>query len=253
MRGNSIFFYSCGYNTAILLQHVMISSTLRLCSLLLFLALTSCSQSLVYSPASHVAEKQLQAQQVDFSVGVGMLPETRPLKNLDDATFGGTAAIGYGFTDAFNLTLSGWNVLAKHHANRGGMALSSRVHLANSAGYELFLYPRAALLFDGNEVNGYGVELPINVLKAWSPAVYSYAGVGIAYGTKAFQKETNSKGESAMPHGYGIIGHVGIGWNITSQLRLTGEVNPIYQINGFDDTNNAVVVPSISVGYTPAW
>lgn len=231
----------------------MIPPILRLCSILLLLAITGCSQSLVYSPASHVAEKQLQAQQVDLCIGVGMLPETRPLERIDDATFGGTVAVGYGFTDAFNLTLSGWNVLAKHDASRGGIALSSRIHLTTHTGYELFLYPRAALLFSGNSVDGYGVELPINVLKAWSPEVYSYAGVGIAYGIKSFEKRTNSQHESVLPHGYGIIGHIGIGWNITNRLRLMGEVNPIYQINSFDHVNNTVVVPSIAVGYTPDW
>lgn len=231
----------------------MQSLTIRLFLPLLFLVVTGCSQSLVYSPAIHLAERQLQAQQVELKAGIGLLPETRPLDNLDKATLGATLEVGYGFTDAFNLSLSGWNVIAKNNANRGGGALSSRVALATSTEYDIFLYPRAALLFDGNEINGYGFELPIAVLKPFSKAVYSYAGVGIAYGTKKFSTEKNSQDELLTPHGYGIIGHIGIGWNIIDNLRLTGEINPIYQINSFDDTNNSVVVPSISVGYTPAW
>lgn len=250
----------------------MFSLSTRLLSVLLLLALTSCSQSLVYSPALHLSERQLQAQQVELKASVGMLPETRPLENLDKATLGTTIELGYGFTDAFNLALSGWkawiykrdsdgtftfksgeNAIATYAANRGGLALSSRISLNTNSEYNIVLYPRAALLLDENEINGYGFAIPIVVLKPFSKAVYSYAGVGIAYGIKKFGNESNSQGKSVLPHGYGIIGHIGIGWNIIDQLRLTGEVNPVYQLNSFDNTNNAVVVPSISVGYIPSW
>lgn len=227
----------------------MKSSSIRATLLLVTLLCSGCAQSLLYSPSLHLSDKPLAEKEVELKGGIGLLPETRPLDNLDKTTPGGSLELGYGFTDAFSLYVSGWTSL-EDFGSRSGYALSSRLSLSQSTSHELVFYPRVAILLDGQDINGYGVELPVTVVLPFSPAVYSYAGAGFAYGLKEFAEQTNGNNESRSPQGYGVIGHIGFGWNISNEWRLTGEVSPLYQINTFDDRNDFIVAPAISLGYT---
>lgn len=217
--------------------------------ILLVILCTGCSQSLLYSPALHLSEKPLAEKEVEIKGGIGLLPETRPLDNLDKTTPGGSLELGYGFTNSFSLYASGWTDL-EDFGGRSGYALSSRLSLAQGTSYEVVTTPRVAMLLDGGSINGYGFELPVTVLLPFSPAVYSYVGAGFAYGVKEFEKQTNNNNEQLLPQGFGVIGHVGFGWNISNEWRLTGEVCPLYQINTFDEHNDFILSPGLSVGYT---
>ncbi len=221
-------------------------------------AVSGCS-SLVYTPAVHLSEQPLTKGKIEIQGTVGLLPETRLQDSEHKATLGGSLGAGYGFTDNISLYVSGWLAFSDDMYSRGGWSLSSRVPLLQNERYELLLYPRAALLFYGSGIDGYGAELPLVFLRRFSADVYAYAGAGFAYGTNSFDKierpqpasgVSDSSSERVLPDGYGIIGHIGVGWNITKRLRLTGEVNPIMQINSYDDRSDVMLVPSVGVGYT---
>lgn len=228
-------------------------------------ALVGCSSSLVYAPAIHVSEQPLAAQDVELRAAVSALPETRPHHAEHKTALGGSAEIGYGFTDDFSLYLCGWMAFQNNAYNtvgsaRVGYALSSRIALLRNDRYELLLYPRAAMVFDRSTAEGYGFELPVVFLRRFSQSatgVYAYAGAGFAYGVhnKLVQPPYSAESgeerpEAEYPNGYAIIGHIGIGWNISTKFRLTGEVNPILQINSFEDEKSAIFAPSIGLAYT---
>lgn len=75
-------------------------------------------------------------------------------------------------------------------------------------------------------------------------------GGGLIWGYEYLSKITNDENELKFPFGYGIQGNVGLTYQLSENIRCNLEVNPLYQINTFDDKQNFVISPNISLGYT---
>lgn len=202
--------------------------------------ISSCAQSLIYSPALNLSEKPLKKEEVEFKVKVGAFPETRPyaIERKTSTAFYGS--IGYGFTPNFNLTIGGFS---DSKGNKGGIECLSRICLQNFKDGELIFVPRYQFVF-GDFTTGSGIELPAVYLQRFNSPHFAYFGLGIAYGFENEDMFDNTVNNS--PDGLGVIGHLGYGFSIDSKYDLNFELNPIYQINRYDDKQDFILAPTIS-------
>ncbi len=220
--------------------------------------LTACSPSLMYSPALSLTGNTLKKDQVNLSGGIGLLPETRPHATPDRTAVnpGANMSVAYGFSSKFNLQLNGWIAL-NHNTDlftygrlRTGFSLQSRISIAKQQNNQIDLVPGMAILFDGNTITGYGFEIPIVYLNRINDKIYFYTGGGFAAGTKEFNREKDFFQNQKYPYGMGIIGHLGLGYNIVPNLKTVLELCPIIQLNRFDGGTAYLISPTLSIGYT---
>jgi len=201
-------------------------------------ALSSCSNSIVYSPSLGLSADRLKKDEIDLSGGVAMLAETRP--HLDEATsLGAYLDVGYGFSDKFGLYLSTWRDFDMSF--RGGIELNSRIGLYDAESLSLEVIPRAAMLIDGNILQGYGFNVPVVLIYKYNSKLYGYTGIGPVAGSYL---ERYIKDE----FGYGAMGHIALTYN-WNNFRFGIEVSPIYFYNRYDDRTDFVVSPAINFGY----
>ncbi|MBK8626642.1 MAG: hypothetical protein IPN86_14065 [Saprospiraceae bacterium] len=50
--------------------------------------------------------------------------------------------------------------------------------------------------------------------------------------------------------GFGLLFNTGIVWDISPSLRLNMEINPVYQINTFENNQKFVISSTLGFGYT---
>ncbi len=212
--------------------------------LLNFLAM-SCT-SFVYSPALSLSESQVRGGKFEIKGGVAGLPESSPDNVNKKVSFCVLGEIGLGLSDNININIGGFTEPSEF--NRGGVSFSSRIRLFSYEKSEILTFPKTEILFDGGS-RGYGLEIPFIYLHSFSQKFYSYYGLGFAYGFDGNnKKQQNNQGISKYREGYGIIGHIGLGWNFEKNVRLILELNPIYQINVFDDKKHFLISPTLMVG-----
>ena len=221
--------------------------------LFLVIITASCSRSLIYSPSINPPNQALKEKEIDIQAGAGLLPETRPEEIHGDytSTLGVGAQIGYGFSNKFNMSLKGWGDLeGRSNKFRSGYSLNARFYNDIDPNQRIIFIPKAGIALGGNEISGYALQASgvyqagINNSTGW------YGGVGFIWGFRDLDKELNYKDEMKMPMGFGISGNFGIGWEFTSNLRINCELNPIYQINTFDENSHFILSPTLGVAYT---
>jgi hypothetical protein len=222
----------------------------------------SCSNSLVYSPALNLPVKPIAKENIDFSGGVELLPETRPGEEVSDNfeipnepdpdderygnnTFGYNFQLGYGFSDNFNLYIRGWGDLEyTGEYFRSGYALSSTLTLTDISGStRLMIIPRIGLAIDGNYIGGYGLGMSSAIHHRFTDNFAFYSGLGFVWGFS--EMGTIQDGEN----GIGIIGNVGTAYEIFDSFRINLELSPIYQINLYDDKQQFVISGQFTIGY----
>ncbi|HKK89626.1 MAG TPA: hypothetical protein VJ917_12315 [Saprospiraceae bacterium] len=214
--------------------------------------LTSCSKSLVYSPSINLTNQPIQEKEIDLQGGVELLPEARPeeLKG-NQTTFGLSGQLSYGFSEKFNLTIKGWaDSEGRENLFRSGYSLNGQLIKILSERKRVILIPRIGFALNGNEITGYGLGTSMIYQNSINQNFSWYGGAGLLWGFRYLEKETNNENEEKLPMGFGIVGNLGIGWQLSNSIRLNCELNPIYQINTFDDNAQILLSPSIGIGYT---
>lgn len=214
--------------------------------------LAGCSQSLVYSPAVNIPNKPLREDEVDLQGGVEMLPEARA-ENIGGnmTTFGLSGQVGYGFTDNFNMTVRGWaDIEEREDYSRSGFALNAQFVKQLNLTSSLIIVPRAGIAMYGDAVDGHGFGLSVFYHKELSEKLGFYGGAGGIWGFhQLMEKDRNEKGVVRAQMGFGVISNIGISWQFFDNFRLNCEINPLYQINSFDQNEQFIVAPQIGVGY----
>jgi len=214
--------------------------------------LTGCSRSLVYSPSINLTNKTLKAKEVDLQGGVELMPETRPIALLgNQTTLGLNGQLSYGFSDKFNLTIKGWvDVEGRENLYRSGYSLAGQFVKTISEDSRLIVLPRIGIGLSGNIISGYGLGTSAIYQKSINQNLSWYGGAGLLWGFRYLGTDLNAQNEEKIPMGIGLMGSMGVGWQLSDGLRLNCEINPIYQINTFDENSQILVSPSIGLGYT---
>lgn len=220
--------------------------------LLLASCLISCSKSLVYSPSINLTTKPLKEKEIDVQGGLELLPEARPeALGGSPTTLGLTGQFSYGFTDKFNLSVKAWLDVEEREAfTRLGYSLAAQFIKPMGEGNSLIFLPRIGIALNGSNVNAYGIgasavyQAELNENLSW------YGGLGWLWGFRKLEQMTNDNNEEKLPMGIGLMGNLGLSWQLFDAFRLNCELNPIYQVNAFDENTQFLVAPSIGVGYT---
>jgi len=214
--------------------------------------LTGCSKSLVYSPSINLTNQPIKEKEVDIQVSAELLPETRPEElQGNQTTFGLSGQLSYGFSDKFNLTVKGWgDAEGRGSLIRSGYSLNGQFIKTLSERNRIILLPRIGIALNGNDIAGYGLGASMIYQNSINQKVSWYGGSGLLWGFRYLEKDTNSENEEKLPMGFGIVGNLGIGWQISNSIRLNCEANPAYQINTFDGNSQMLLSPTIGIGYT---
>ncbi|HMQ85166.1 MAG TPA: hypothetical protein PKA00_19810 [Saprospiraceae bacterium] len=214
--------------------------------------LTGCSRSLVYSPSINLSNKPLKEKEIDFQGGVELLPETRPEElQGNQTTLGLSGQLSYGFSDKFNLTIKGWaDIEGRESLIRSGYSLNGQLIKILSERDRVIIIPRTGIALNGNEITGYGLGTSVIYQNTINQKLSWYGGAGLLWGFRYLEKETNKDNEEKIPMGFGIVGNLGLGWQLSNDLRINCELNPVYQINTFDNNSQILLAPTIGIGYT---
>jgi len=199
-----------------------------------------------------LTNQPIQEKEIDLQGGVELLPEARPeeLKG-NQTTFGLSGQLSYGFSEKFNLTIKGWaDTEGRENLIRSGYSLNGQFIKILSERKRVILLPRIGFALNGNDITGYGLGTSMIYQNSINQNFSWYGGAGLLWGFRYLEKETNKENEEKLPMGFGIIGNLGIGWQLSNSIRLNCELNPIYQINTFDENSQILLSPSIGIGYT---
>jgi hypothetical protein len=224
----------------------------RLGILVLIGLLSSCSKSLVYSPSINLTNQPIKEKEIDIQGNIELLPETRPeVLRGNQTTLGLGGQLCYGFTDRFNLTIKGWaDIEGRESLTRSGYSLNGQFIKSISENHRLIILPRIGIALNGTDISGYGFGASMIYQNSINQKLSWYGGGGLIWGFRYLEKETNSQNEEKLPIGFGIVGNLGISWQLSNSIRLNCEINPIYQINTFDENAQILLSPSIGIGYT---
>jgi hypothetical protein len=206
--------------------------------------LFSCTSSLVYSPSVGVSNKKIDKGDVNLQASYELLPETRPDKVDDKYSNGMNLGLSYGFTDNASLKLRGWNDMVKYpndfrHGYSAGLMLD---YTENGNGW--LIYPRAGILFDDNSVDGGGISFNSLYKMQVNKTLSLYGGMGLVLGWRDISNKVEKK-----QYGYGLLLNLGSSYDIYKGLGINFELNPVYQLNMYDDVNHFIVAPAIGFYY----
>lgn len=216
---------------------------------LLAILVSSCAKSLTYSPSLNLPNQPLKKKEVDLQAGLELLPESKPDEINASNSIGFHGTFSYGFSEKFNVSLKGWvDTGANSEGMRPGLSLTGQFIRQINPTSKLLIIPRIGTADMGW---GYGLSNSVVYHKSQTRKFNWYSGLGVGWGFYKLEKFSyNSNKAPEYPFGYIIMSHLGIGYNLSSSLRLNCELNPIYQINPFDEVNHLLFSPSVGLGYT---
>ncbi len=216
--------------------------------LTLVITLSNCSASLTYSPSLNLPKQPLPKGSIELQASAELFPESRPEKVDNRLTFGVNGRVGYAFSDNFSVSANGW-------LDAGNGSLDSRLGFAMNAQFvkhrsptsRIIILPRFGFVNFGE---GYGLSNSVIYQKETSENLSWYTGLGAAWGYSQLNKISLSTFEPPRyPFGYLVMGHLGIAYNLRNSVRFNLELNPIYQINSFDNETHFFVAPSLGFGF----
>jgi len=189
---------------------------------------------------------------VDLQGGIEMLPESRPEKlGGSNNTLGLNGQLSYGFSNNFNLTMKGWvDIQGREIYHRHGYSIGAQFVKKIDDKSRRIVLPRFGIAFNDGNVAGYGIGGSIIYQSTINDNLSWYGGAGFAWGFRYLEKDLNFNDEEKLPMGFGVLGNLGLGWNLSHSLRLNFELSPIYQLNSFDDNSQFLLAPSVGMGYT---
>lgn len=215
----------------------------------ILLTMQSCSKSLVYSPALNLPSKPLKQNETDIHAAVELFPETRPSANGSLTSTGISASLGYGFTEKFSMAGRIWFAL-QSGILRSGISINGHFIRRIDDDQRIIILPRLGVALEQNTIQGYGVSVSSVYSSKFTEKTAIYGGAGLLWGFHHLEQEVNALGTSKTPMGFGLLMHTGFIWDLTPSIRVNMEINPIYQINTFDNSQQFIVSPSLGFGYT---
>jgi len=214
---------------------------------------TSCSQSLIYNTGLNLPTKVVQKRDFDLQGNIGLFPEARPeaYANKKNTTLGSALQIQYGFSDNFNMALKGWaDIQQRESHTRTGAEINAQIMRPLNTKTHLIIIPHIGYAF-GNLNSGYGLGTTLAFHTQVSDQFTYYTAAGFTWGRADQSKPVkNAFDEIRSPSGVAIHGNLGISYELTPNLRINAEINPIQQINTFDRTQQLFIAPQIGLGYT---
>ncbi len=213
--------------------------------------LASCSKSMVYSPSINLPNEILKEEEFDFQAGFEAMPEARPEKlKGSQTTIGLNGQIGYGINDKFNMSAKVWLELKQREGSvRSGLSLNWQFISVLDENKRIIILPRIGISESGFFDFGYGIGSSAIYHHSLNGKIGYYAGIGGVWGFLHLHKDLNDNGEKKIPMGFGVLGNIGLSWEMIYGIRLNFEINPIYQINTFDEIEQVIFSPQIGVGY----
>ena len=216
------------------------------------LLLSSCSKSLIYNTGLNLPTKIVQKRDFDIQGNIGLFPEARPeaYTNKKNTTIGSALQIQYGATNNFSMALKGWTDIEQREGYfRSGLELSAHFNRPFSTNNHLIIIPRMGYAI-GDINGGYGLGTTVAFHTQVSDVFAYYTALGFTWGRADQKPELNAFNETKIPTGIAIHGNLGISYELTTNLRINAEINPIQQINTFDRTQQLFIAPQIGLGYT---
>ena len=219
--------------------------------LALFFLLSSCSSSLVYSPALSLPTQPLSENQIDLQGGAELLPEARPSQYSGWAVPGISGRLAYGFSDRLAIGLRAWGDMSDWDpSTRSGFSLNAQYHWERAPGRYLYLLPRAGIALSGSWIQGYGLSNSLVWQRKRSEKLAYYFGAGIAFGHAATIRFSGNNGDNRQPIGFAGLVHLGLQWAFAKKAYLNLEANPIFLVNTYDQEQWLLLSPQLSIGYT---
>jgi len=199
----------------------------------------------------HLPAQPLQEKEIYVSGSAELFPETRPEELMGrSSTIGLSGQVQYGFSDRFSLGVKGWvDAEGRESSIRSGYALSGQISTKRDSKSNLMTIYKVGMSLNGNDIAGYGVSGSVIYQRQVSSQFNWYAGSSLLWGFRYLELDTNPDGERALPMGFGVMAHLGIGWQLADALQLNVELVPIYQLNTFEKNDQFIVAPSIGIGY----
>jgi hypothetical protein len=226
--------------------------TIKVCFFnIAFMCLIGCASSSIYSPSIGLSNKRLEKKQVDIQGGFEMMPETRPhaLYENGNSTLALCGQMGFGLGNNFNFYLKGW-VGAENILDRYGASIAGQFINQTESGGMLIILPRIGFAADGPWIHGFAFGSSVIYQQKIIESMSYYAGGGLYAGFQDFEKKLNDKNAYKLPMGWAVICNLGLAWDFANNLRLNFELNPVLQINTFDEKKNLMLSPHLGIGYS---
>lgn len=216
---------------------------------LIVILASSCARSLSYSPSVNLPTKTLSKGEFDLQAGGEMFPESRPEEVTNNTSIGVHGTLSYGVSESFNIGVKSWLDSGNDPVDsRLGFSLNAQFIKEKSPESRWLILPRIGIVNFGD---GYGVGNSFIYQKEQGNNFSWYSGFGVGWGFSELNKVSyNSNAAPRLPFGYLVMGHLGLSYNLTNSFRLNCELNPLYQLNTFDENSQLLVSPSIGIAYT---
>ena len=99
-------------------------------------------------------------------------------------------------------------------------------------------------------ITGYGIQTAVVYQSKIANNLSWHGGSGVLWGFLGIGKEYNSSEQLRSSMAFGIMWYMGMGWQVSDKFRLNAEVNPICQINTFEESTHFIISPTVGLGYT---
>ena len=191
----------------------------------------------------------MKQNETDIHAGVELFPDTRPSANDRFTSTGISASLGYGFSDKYNMYGRLW-ITAISGTIRSGVSINGHIIRRIDEDQSLTILPQIGVIMYNNTIQGYGFSVSSIYTSKFTKKTSIYGGGGLLWGIHYLGDGVNSSGESKIPMGFGFLFNAGFVWDLTSELRLNMEINPVDQFNTFESKQNFVISPTLGFGYT---
>ncbi|UKN01874.1 hypothetical protein K6119_19305 [Paracrocinitomix mangrovi] len=207
--------------------------------LILMLLVQSCASSHVYSTSLHLPSKPMNKGEFQLNGSFELMPDTRPAEVPGFRTRPGACInTSIGLTQKSTMNIKLWTVLAGEFSFGGSLGFHF-MHPINEKS-RLYFTPRIAITSDVFEFGkgiGFNATYHVNVKEN----VSLYAGLGSAYGTLYIGQNQ---------HGIGLLSNFGLSASPKNSIFYFNlELNPIYQMNLYENLSYVQFNPSIGIGW----